>query len=89
MSAMTSTYFALLAEFGTAEIELERVCAKFFGLEVPEAKRRASRQRLPVPAHRAGGQKSGWLINAADLADHIDKQREAAATEWKRMRAAA
>lgn len=83
-----STYFALLAEFGTAEIELERVCQKFFGLSVPDAKRRASLHRLPVPAHRAGGQKSGWLINVADLAAHIDQQREAAAREWQNVRAA-
>lgn len=84
----TSTYFALLAEFGTAEIPLELMCEKFFGMNDREAKRRASRQGLPVPAHRAGGQKSGWLINASDLAEHIDKQREAAAAEWNKMRAA-
>lgn len=84
----TSTYFGLLAEFGTAEIELERVCEKFFGTNKAEAKRRASRQGLPVPVHRCGGQKSGWLVNAADLAAHLDKQREAAAEEWNRMRAA-
>lgn len=85
----TSTYFALLAEFGTAEIELERCCQKFFGLNSPEAKKRAARHGLPVPAHRGGGQKSGWLINAADLADHIDRQRRAAAAEWQKMQAAA
>ena len=85
---MNSTFFALLAEFGTAEIPLESMCEKFFGMSPQEAKRQASRQRLPVPAHRAGGQKSGWLINAADLAQHIDKQRDAAAEEWKKMQAA-
>jgi hypothetical protein len=85
---MNSTFFALMAEFGTAEIELERMCVKFFGLDVPEAKRRAARQKLPIPVHRAGGQKSGWLVNAADLAAHIDRQREAAANEWNKVRAA-
>jgi hypothetical protein len=83
---ISSTYFALMAEFGTAEIELERLCDKFFGLSQSEAKRRAARHGLPVPAHRAGGQKSGWLINAADLAAHLDKQRAIAESEWKKAR---
>lgn len=83
-----STYFALLAEFGTAEIELARVCSKYFGLAEPEAKRRAARQKLPVPAHRGGGQTSGWLINAADLAEHIDRQRRLAAEQWAKSQAA-
>ncbi len=88
MTTGISTFFALLAEFGTAEIELERVCQKYFDVGPQEAKRRASLHRLPVPAHRCGGQKSGWLINAADLAAHIDRQREAAAREWQNVRAA-
>lgn len=84
----TSTYFALLAEFGTAEIELAKVAARFFGLDEPEAKRRAARNRLPVPAHRLAGQKSPWLVNASDLAALIDRHREEAAEEWQRSKAA-
>lgn len=84
----TSTYFALLAGFGSAEIPLAQACDKFFGLDEREAKCRAAVRRLPVPAHRLGGQKSGWLINAADLASHIDHCREAATRDWQNSRAA-
>ena len=85
MNMQVSTFFALLAEFGTAEIELERVCKKYFGLDTDKAKARAARQQLPVPAHRGGSQKSGWLIKAADLAEHIDHQRSRARDEWERV----
>lgn len=85
---LTSTYFALLAEFGTAEIELSKVCEKFFGLKEDEAKRHAAMRRLPIAAHRGGSQKSPWLINAADLAKLIDDRRAAAVVEWQRSRAA-
>lgn len=83
-----NTYFALLAEFGSAEIELERISGKWFGLEPREAKRRAAMHRLPVPAHRLNGQKSPWLVNAADLAAHIDRLREEAENQRLNMRAA-
>ena len=85
MNMQVSTYFALMAEFGTAEIELERVCKKYFGLEADKAKAKAARQQLPVPVHRMGSQKSGWLINAADLADHIDHQRTQARKQWDQV----
>lgn len=82
MPIMSSTYFGLLAEFGVAEIPLERICEKYFGLSVPKAKRRACLQQLPIPAYRVGSQKSPWLISAIDLAQHIDKQRARAAEQW-------
>ncbi|HZR37688.1 MAG TPA: pyocin activator PrtN family protein [Nevskia sp.] len=87
-SRAVTTFFALMAEFNTADIPLEKVCSKYFGLELKEACRRASLQRLPVPAFRGGSQKSPWLISAADLAKHIDEQREAAVREWQKMNAA-
>jgi hypothetical protein len=31
---------------------------------------------LPCRAFRLGGQKSPWLVSAADLAELIDRQRE-------------
>lgn len=82
---MNPTYFGLLAEFGEAEIPLERVCEKYFGLSVAKAKRRACLQQLPVPSYRAGSQKSPWLISAIDLAQHIDKQRRVAERQWANM----
>lgn len=82
---MNPTYFGLLAEFGEAEIRLERVCEKYFGLSVAKAKRRACLQQLPVPAYRGGSQKSPWLISAIDLAKHIDQQRRIAERQWVNM----
>lgn len=76
---MVSTYFALLAEFGTGQIELERAAPKYFGVsDEREIKRRAAAQRFPVKVFRTGSQKSPWLVSAADLADHIDRAREEA-----------
>jgi pyocin activator protein PrtN len=82
---MTPTYFGLLAEFGEAEIPLQRVCEKYFGLSVSKAKRRACLQQLPIPSYRVGSQKSPWLISAADLAKHIDQQRQLASEQWASM----
>jgi hypothetical protein len=82
---LTPTYFGLLAEFGESEIPLARVSEKYFGLSAPKAKRRACLQQLPIPAYRAGSQKSPWLVSAADLARHIDQQRKRAEDLWAKM----
>ena len=83
-----STLFALMAEFGTSEIPLEDICEKFFGLNQKMAKARASRNQLPIPAYKAGTQKSQWLISAADLAEYIDTQRQKAQAEWNQSNVA-
>lgn len=80
----TSTYFALIAEYGTAELELEKISQKYFGLAPAEAKRRASMNRLPVTAFRAGTQKAPWLVAAVDLAKLLDDARIRAQREWER-----
>jgi len=76
---LNSTYFGLLGEFGEAHIPLERVAPKYFGLSYEEARRRAPTKMLPCRAFRLGGQKSPWLVSAADLAELIDQRRERAA----------
>lgn len=81
-----NTFFAILAEYETAQIPVER-CAALFGLEPKEACRRASLQRLPVPAFRAGTQKSPWLVDAKHLAQHLDDAKARAKIEWEKMRA--
>ena len=72
---MNSTYFGLLAEFGEANIPLERIAPKYFGLSFEEARRRAPAKMLPCPVFRLGGQKSPWLVGATDLAELIDLRR--------------
>lgn len=81
-----NTFFALMAEYQTAQIPVER-CAGLFGLEPKEAQRRAALQRLPVPAFRIGSSKSPWLIDANQLAQHLDTVKAKAKTEWEKMRA--
>lgn len=80
----TSTFFALMAEFGSGFIELERVCDKFFGLAPSEAKRRAALHRLPIPAFKSGSQKSGWIISLNDLAALLDERARRAREEWSK-----
>jgi hypothetical protein len=46
---MSSTFFGLLAEFGEANIPLDKVAPKYFGLSFKEARRRA-----PSRCYRAG-----------------------------------
>jgi hypothetical protein len=78
VNVVNSTYFGLLAEFGEANIPLERVAPKYFGLSCAEARRRAPSKQLPCRAFRLGGQKSPWLVSATDLAELIDVRRQKA-----------
>lgn len=83
---MNTTYFALLAEFGAAEIPLEDVAPKYFSMSVQQAKRAAATQSLPVPAYRAtDSQKGRWLVSATHLAAHLDKKREDGLREWEKV----
>lgn len=78
-----------MAEFDTAEIPLEKVCDKYFSLDIDTAKERAARAKLPVPAYRAGTQKSQWLISAEKLAKHLDERKKEAENDWLKRRNAA
>lgn len=82
---MQSTYFGLLAEFGTAEVPLEQICEKYFGMNSRKAKQRAAMRQLPIPTYHAGSQKSPWLVSITDLAEHIDKRKAEAKKEFERV----
>jgi hypothetical protein len=82
-----NTFFSLMAEYGTGLIPLER-CAHIFGLAPDEAAKRANRQSLPVPAFRAGSQKSPWLVDAGVLANYLDGLKNRAESEWRTIRSA-
>jgi hypothetical protein len=79
-----NTFFALMAEYGTAQIPIRNVC-KLFGLGPEEAEKRAGKQQLPVPVYRLGSQKSPWLVDAAKLAEHVDKCKSRAESDWKKL----
>lgn len=85
MSLQTSTYFAILAEFNSASIELAKVSQKYFGLSLQEANRKANLKQLPIAAFRCGNQKASWMIHAEDLATLIDTQRKKAERDWQQM----
>jgi hypothetical protein len=82
-----NTFFALMAEYGTAHIPVEK-CADLFGMSPKKACELAGRQRLPVPAFRIGSQKSPWLIDAQRLAEHLDKIKLAAEKDWTNIKSA-
>ena len=77
-----STFFGLMAEFGTTQIPLALVSDKYLGMSERQAKDKASLQELPIPAFRIGSQKSPWHVSAADLAQHIDACRDAASDRF-------
>lgn len=82
---MNTTYLGLMMEFGTSQIPLEEVHEKYFSLSLTLAKSRANTNQLPVPAYKVGTQKSSWIIDAADLAALIDKNKAAATRDWNKM----
>lgn len=80
-----STYFALLAEFGTAHIPLESVAQKFLHMDAQTAKNKAAKQQLPFPCIRVSGQKSPWLVDAGVLANFLDEKIEEAKLTWEKL----
>ena len=80
-----STYFALLAEFGTAHIPLEIIAQKYLDIDLQTAKSKASKQQLPFPCIRVSGQKSPWFVDAAVLASFLDQKLDDAKKNWERM----
>ena len=80
-----STFFALMAEFGTGDIPLEECCDKYFGMSLKKASSHARHQQLPVPAYRGGSQKSMWLVSTIDMANHIDHLKAKAKEDWQRL----
>lgn len=73
---MKNTTLLLMAEHGEADIKLESISEKYFGLAPEQAKRKASSGKLPVTAYRAASsQKAPWLVRVSDLADYLDQCR--------------
>ncbi len=79
----TSTYFSLMAEFGSAQIPLGQMCEKYFNVSPAIAKRKAAVQSLPIPVIKLQkGQKGQYFVKAEILANHIDEQVVQAEKEW-------
>lgn len=70
-----NTMFLLMAEYGSATVQLSQVCEKYFGLKPSTAEKRAAMGDLPIPTFRvAESQKAPRMIHIQDLANHIDEQ---------------
>lgn len=82
---MSNTHFALLAKYGDTNIPLEKCCEYYFGIALKKALDYARSNELPVPVYRLGSQKSKWFVDAKVLADHIDKKKQDAMNDWKRV----
>lgn len=80
---MTPTETMLLAVHRSPVIPLEDICEKLFGLRIPEARRQAALNILPVPAWRAvESQKGPLLVHLVDLAKFVDTKAEDASAAW-------
>lgn len=69
------TVTALIAEFGTREIPLAKVCKVYFGVNEKVAKERIAKGTFPVLAYRSS-RFAPYLVRAEDLAKHLDECRE-------------
>lgn len=75
--------FLLMAEFGQADIPLEKVAPKYLGMDEKQWKRAASLQQLPFPVFRAGSQKAPLLVSVNELALYLDKREADARKDWR------
>ena len=80
-----STESRLLAQYGTSAIPLARIAQDLLGLSPDKAARQARLCQLALSPFRLGSQKAPWLVHVSDLAAYIDREREAAADEWRRV----
>lgn len=83
------TLFLLMAKHdGAALITAEECCREYFApLTFPVFMRKANAGEIDLPVVNMGGsQKGARMVHLKDLADYIDRQREAAAKELRQMR---
>jgi len=83
-----NTLFLLMAQYdGQAVIPLDRVCADYMNLTVEKFKRKCLDGEINIPIVRLGAesQKAALGIHLRDLADYIDRQRERATVEQKKL----
>ena len=85
-----TTSFLLLAQYsGAAVIPVEWVCRDYFShLKPDQFVRLATTGEIAIPVVRmTSSQKAAKGVHLQDLADYLDRQREAARKELEKMRA--
>lgn len=83
-----NTIFLLMAQYeGRAVIPLHLVCNDYMNLTVEKFKRKCLDGEIDIPIVRLGAesQKAALGIHLSDLADYIDRQREKATAEQKKL----
>lgn len=83
-----NTVFLLLAQFnGRALIPVDEVCAAFFShLSVHQFNRGINEGAIALPVVRiTNSQKTARSVHVQDLAEYLDKRREAARKECRQL----
>lgn len=81
-----NTVFLLMAEFNTPTIPLSTIAERYLGMSIATANKKANLGELDIPSFRLdSGQKAPRIVHISDLADYIDKKREAAKKELEEI----
>ncbi|MFJ7144243.1 pyocin activator PrtN family protein [Pseudomonas protegens] len=83
-----NTLFLLMAQYeGRAVIPLDIVCTDYMNLTVEKFKRKCLDGEIDIPIVRLGAesQKAALGIHLRDLANYIDRQREKATIEQRKL----
>lgn len=83
-----NTLFLLMAQYdGKAVIPIDVVCRDYLNITVEKFKLKRFRGEIDIPIMRLGtqSQKAALGIHLNDLAEYIDRQRELATTEQKKL----
>lgn len=82
-----NTLLLLLARYERSPVPLSEICKEFFGIGEKQAAMLAASQALPVPAFKLReSERAGWMVDLRDLAEHIDKKRRQALSDYTEVR---
>lgn len=84
MSNLNSAMFLGL-KYQRMTLSLEEACAEI-GIKATTGANQISAGTFPMPTRKEGGKR---VVDIRDLAEYIDKQREAAKVQWNAERLAA
>lgn len=84
-----NTLFLLMAKHEAPMITADQCCREYFApLTLPVFMRKVNAGEIDLPVVKMeASQKGARMVHLKDLADYIDRQREAAAKELRQMRA--
>jgi hypothetical protein len=87
MTARRDTTSLLMDQYHAAMISLERVSRDYFGMTRDRFLRKVLAGEISLPIVRMGhSQKAAKGVHVSDLADYLDKRREAAHKECEQLK---